>query len=202
MVPSSVQTEVVGVAEVGQTVAEYIDHNHPKLGARLMKLRWAGLRTVEHGRWWWAATIGGGVLGAGTVRTLRSRAAVAARLGAAAELAAGLGAGAATSVAIWRWDAARWRRRHVRIRSELPTELLDELVADLAGHGFEVQRWDGRGLVDGARRGLVCRLRDLRGVHARIDEFERSRARGTQGSSGATVEVVVAEENSATRSRH
>lgn len=160
-------------SEFAQRVAEHIDHHHPRLGARLMKLRWAGLRTVEHGRWWWAATMGSGAVAAAVARGVRLRE----RVGLAVV------ATTATAAAIWRWDAARWRRTHVVLRTDLPPDLLDTAVDSLREDGLEVERWDGPRAVDGAVRGLVCRSRDLRRVHARVEELERH---GSQAVSGVS----------------
>ena len=71
---------------------------------------------------------------------------------------------------LWRWDAARWRRSHVMVVVDTTSEGLDTLVASLRAEGLDVERWDRSAAADGPRRGVSCRLRDLRRVNSLIDE--------------------------------
>ena len=158
----------MGTAEWGTALADYIDHHHPKLGSRLMQLRFGGLRTVEL-----QPVLVGPVLSAGVGAGLGVRRVVGRRGDGRSWVpmvpAASLGAALAW-IAVWRWDAARWRRSHVMVVVDLPEERLDRLVARLAEDGLDVERWDRPRQADGPNRGLSCRLRDLRRVNAAIDD--------------------------------
>jgi hypothetical protein len=156
----------VGTAAWGQALADYIDHHHPKLGSRLMQLRWGGLRTIEPQPLVVGPVLATGAgLGLGTPagRSTQQRA----TLGAAGPCVA-VGASLAW-VGLWRWDTARWRRSHVMVVVGLPDDRLDELVAGLVDQGLDVQRWDRPRRADGPNHGVSCRLRDLRRVNAAID---------------------------------
>ena len=155
------------LSERAQDLADYIDHHHPRLGSRLMSLRFGGLRSTEPRRGLVAAVLGvgaGGGLGAASL----VRRASDGRVRAPWPLSACSGA-VLSWLALWRWDSRRWHRSHVVVLVDLPDERLDELVDDLRGEGLDVRRWDGPRRADGAARGLACRLRDLRRVNAQID---------------------------------
>jgi hypothetical protein len=163
---------VVDVSEVSARVVAYIDRNHPKLGSRLMTLRWGGLRTVTPGRQVWAAI---GLLG--TVWGLSVRAVAGRRSDGRQRLAlvpSALVGVAGAWAATWRVDRARWQRTHVTLVLDLPAEVLDPLIARLGEEGLEVQRRDGPRTVAGTPTGLACRLRDLRRVNAVLDELPTS----------------------------
>jgi hypothetical protein len=158
----------VGTAEWGTALVDYIDHHHPKLGSRLMQLRFGGLRTLEL-----QPSLVGPVLSAGAGAGLGLRQVVGRRGDGRSRVpalpAASIGAVLAW-IAVWRWDAARWRRSHVMVVVDLPDDRLDRLVAHLVGDGVDVERWDRPRQADGPNRGLACRLRDLRRVNAAIDD--------------------------------
>jgi hypothetical protein len=157
----------VGTADLGQALVDHIDHHHPKLGSRLMKLRWGGLRTIEP-QPVLAPAIATGI-GAGLTARLVTGRRPDGRPWVPllpATLLATLG----VWIGVWRWDAARWRRSHVMVVVELPDERLDALIARLAEVGLEVQRWDRPRRADGPVHGLSCRLRDLRRVNAAVDD--------------------------------
>jgi hypothetical protein len=150
-------------------VVEYIDHHHPRLGSFLLKLRFGGLRTIEP-----TPVLGAAVLSAGTSAGLGlSRALGRGRNGrfrVPLSLAAP-GGTLALWVAVWRWDAARWRRRHVSMVLDLTPERLTDLVEKLRSEGFSVDRWVGQRSAGGARFGISCRARDLRKVNAAIGQI-------------------------------
>jgi hypothetical protein len=163
-----------------QRIAAHIDEHHPRLGSRLMKLRWAGLRTIEPDRtvWTGVSAFGLGIgLGARTLagrdRSGRHRVPLV-----PAALLGGLGAWIGT----WRWDSARWRRSHVTLVLDLPTEVLDSLVERLGEAGVRIERWDGSRRVDGPSTGVSCRLRDLRRVNAEIDALDVESSRRVEGA--------------------
>lgn len=158
----------VVLAERAQVLADYIDHHHPKLGSRLMALRFGGLRTTEP-----TAGLVAAVLGAGTSFGVGARQVVRRTTGGRLRpplLPTGALGAATAWLALWRWDSVRWRRSHVMVVVDLPEERLDGLVEDLVAQGLEVQRWDRPRRADGPNRGLTCRLRDLRQVNAAIDD--------------------------------
>jgi hypothetical protein len=171
----------VDLRRAGQAVASHIDEHHPRLGSRLMQLRWGGLRTLEPGP---------GVFGAVATAGLASGVAlhrVAGRRGDGraripAPRAAGAGVAAAW-LALWRWDAARWRRTHVRVALECTSDELERLVDTLGADGVQVQRWDRSRSAGGRRHGVSCRLRDLRRVNAAIDDLH-GRAPAPGGPAG------------------
>lgn len=155
------------LATAAQALADYIDHHHPKLGSRLMQLRFGGLRTVEPAPPLVASVLSAGAaFGLGTRRLAGRRADGRARV----PLAAAVPTGAVGAwLAVWRWDAVRWHRSHVMVVVDLPDERLDRLVARLAAQGLAVERWDRPRRADGSHHGISCRLRDLRRVNAAID---------------------------------
>lgn len=156
------------VARAGQAVADYIDEHHPRLGSRLMQLRWGGLRTLEPEPWVLAGVLASGVACGVALRCASGRRGDGrARLPA---LRAALVATAGMWLGLWRWDAARWRRSHVMVVVDTTSEGLDTLVASLRAEGLDVERWDRTAAADGPRRGVSCRLRDLRRVNSLIDE--------------------------------
>lgn len=150
-----------------QDLADYIDHHHPRLGSRLMSMRFGGLRSTEPRRQLVAGVLGAGATGGLGAATLLRRAS-AGRV--RAPWSASVLSGAALSwLALWRWDSRRWHRSHVVVLVDLPDDRLDELLGELSGQGLDVRRWDGPRRADGSARGLACRLRDLRRVNAEID---------------------------------
>ena len=157
----------MGTAAWGQALADYIDHHHPKLGSRLMQLRWGGLRTIEP-----QPLVVGPVLATGAGLGLGARRLVGRRSNGRRWVplvpASAVGASLAW-VGLWRWDTARWRRSHVMVVVDLPADRLDELVAGLVDQGLDVQRWDRPRRADGPNHGVSCRLRDLRRVNTAID---------------------------------
>ena len=150
-------------------VVEYIDHHHPRLGSFLLKLRFGGLRTIEP-----TTVLGAAVVSAGTGAGLGLSRALGrgrnGRLRVPLSLAAP-GGTLALWVAVWRWDAARWRRRHVSMVLDLTPERLSDLVEKLRSEGFSVDRWVGQRSAGGARFGISCRARDLRKVNAAIGQL-------------------------------
>lgn len=165
----------MGTAAWGQALADYIDHQHPKLGSRLMQLRFGGLRTVEL-----RPALVVPVLSLGTSAGVGVRRLAGRRHDGRTRVpllpAATVGAVTAW-LAVWRWDAARWRRSHVMVVVDLPDDRLDALVAGLVDDGLDVERWDRPRQADGPLRGLACRLRDLRRVNAAIDELTTGASR-------------------------
>ncbi len=158
----------MGIAAQGQALADYIDHHHPKLGSRLMQLRFGGLRTVEL-----RAALAVPVLCVGAGAGVGARQLAGHREDGRARvplLPAGWVGAVLAWLALWRWDAARWRRSHVMVVVDLPEARLDALVARLADDGLDVERWDRARQADGPVRGLACRLRDLRRVNAALDD--------------------------------
>ena len=146
-------------------VVAHIDRHHPRLGARLMRARYGGLRVVEPSRPLAAAVFAGGVAAGVAVRRL-----VGGLTGGEVRPVSPVVVGPLVAwTALWRWDSVRWRRRHVVLVLDLPPARLDELVAELAASGLAVERWDGRKNAGGASTGISCRLRDLRRVNAELD---------------------------------
>lgn len=153
------------------SVAEVVDRRAPGFVRFVAALRWGGLRTVRPGPVVLTAEAGAAVLlGVG----FRSAVDVAGRRRIRVPLpAAVLIGGVATHLAVWRWDTARWRRRRVALVVDLPADAMSGLVADLAGLGLDVERWE-RGVRAGTRvHGLWCRTGDVRAVNRRIDEISR-----------------------------
>lgn len=163
------KTVAVDLSARAQDLADYIDHHHPKLGSRLMQLRFGGLRTIEPTPGVVAATVASG---AGVGLALR-RLAGRRHDGRVRLPLVPIGAtGAAVSwLALWRWDSARWHRTRVMVVVDLPDDRLDELVDSLRTRGLDVQRWDRARRADGPNHGLACRLRELRQVNAALDEM-------------------------------
>jgi hypothetical protein len=155
------------VKERLQALVEHVDTRHPRVLSRAMKLRWGGLRTLEPNRPLVAAVLGLSAVVTGVAVHLGGR------RGDGRRRVRWTGAMALSSVglwtALWRWDAARWRRSHVMVVVDLPSDQLDDLVAELCDTGAPVQRWDRARRADGPRHGVSCRLRDLRRVNAAID---------------------------------
>lgn len=158
---------VMGAKERLQALVEHVDTRHPRLLSRAMKLRWGGLRTLEPNRPLVASVLG--LAAATTAVSVR----VAGRRSDGRRRVRWTGALPVSSIglwmALWRWDAARWRRSHVMVVVDLPSDQLDDLVSELCDAGVVVQRWDRARRADGPRHGVSCRLRDLRRVNAAID---------------------------------
>lgn len=135
-----------------------------------MKLRWGGLRTIEP-----SPVLGAALVGAGTGAGVGVRHALgrgrSGRSRVPLSLAAPVGAAAAW-VAIWRWDAARWRRRHVAMVLDLTPDRVSALVERLRSDGLRVERWNGPRAVGGSAFGISCRAQDLRQVNAAIDVLD------------------------------
>ena len=155
---------------LSQRVAAYIDRHHPRLGSFLMKMRWGGLRTFEPNPVLSAALVGAGTgAGVGVRHVLgRSR---AGRSRIPLALAAPVGAVAAW-FAVWRWDAARWRRRHVAMVLDLTPDRVSALVERLRSDGLHVERWTAPRSVGSSAFGISCRAQDLRRVNAAIDVLD------------------------------
>lgn len=154
---------------LSQRVAAYIDANHPRLGSSLMKLRWGGLRTIEPNPVLGAALVGAGTSAGVGVRRLLGR-----RRGGRAWLPLAIaapGGAVAAWVAVWRWDAARWRRRNVAMMLDLTPDRVADLVERLAEDGLRVERWSAPRSIGGSAFGISCRARDLRRVNAAIDQL-------------------------------
>jgi len=153
-----------------QRIAAYIDGHHPRLGSALMKLRWGGLRTIEPNPVLGAALVGAGTgAGVGVRHVLgRNR---SGRQWLPLVLAAPAGAVAAWA-AVWRWDAARWRRRHVAMVLDLTPDRVTALVERLGSDGLRVERWNGPRAVGGTVSGISCRAQDLRRVNAALDGLD------------------------------
>ncbi len=163
-------------SELSQGLVSYIDSHHPRLGSKLMKLRWGGLRTIEPDRLLGLSVVTVALGTATTVRHLAGRRPDRRpRVGYAPVLPV---ATALTWIGVWRWDAARWRRTHVMVVVDLTSDRLDDLVDELVAQGLDVQRWDGPRRADGARHGISCRLRELRRVNAAIDAAGRHSVAG------------------------
>lgn len=167
---SAPQSGAVGpTGSLSDQIVEYIDHHHPRLGSFLLKLRFGGLRTIEP-----TTVLGAAVVSAGTGAGLGLSRALGrgrnGRLRVPLSLAAP-GGTLALWVAVWRWDAARWRRRHVSMVLDLTPERLTDLVEKLRSEGFSVNRWVGQRSAGGARFGISCRARDLRKVNAAISQI-------------------------------
>ncbi len=167
---SASQGSAIGpTSSFSDRVVEYIDHHHPRLGSFLLKLRFGGLRTIEP-----TTVLGAAVVSAGTGAGLGLSRALGrgrnGRLRVPLSLAAP-GGTLALWVAVWRWDAARWRRRHVSMVLDLTPERLTDLVEKLRSEGFSVDRWVGQRSAGGARFGISCRARDLRKVNAAISQL-------------------------------
>src|SRR5690606_34953566 len=77
-------------------------------------------------------------------------------------------------LALWRWDAARWRRRHVALVLDLTPGAAAELVEHLATLGLVVEPWTGPRSAGGTAQGISCRARDLRRVNSALDELHAS----------------------------
>jgi len=135
-----------------------------------MKLRWGGLRTIEPSPVLGAALVSAGTgAGVGVRHVLgRSR---SGRSRVPLVLAAPGGAVAAW-VAVWRWDAARWRRRHVAMVLDLTPDRVSALVDRLRSDGLRVERWTAPRAVGGSVFGISCRAQDLRRVNAAIDVLD------------------------------
>ncbi|CAB4731398.1 MAG: hypothetical protein F2694_01725 [Actinobacteria bacterium] len=157
--PSSVSDRIVG----------HIDRHHPRLGSFLLKLRWGGVRTFEP-----TPVLGAAVLGAGTSAGLGLSCALGrwqnGRFRVPLALAAP-GGTVALWIAVWRWDAARWRRRHISMVLDLTPERLSDLVEKLRNQGLSVERWVGERSAGGSKFGISCRARDLRKVNAAIGQI-------------------------------
>ncbi len=147
--------------------ADHLDHHHPRLGSRLLRARYGGLRVTEPNRTLTAGVLLGGV-GVGAVVRRLVASLSSGRLRIRLWLVGILGPLVAWS-ALWRWDAVRWRRRHVVLVLDLPTQELDRVIGELNDRGLRVERWDGPRRVGGASTGLSCRLGDLRRVNAELD---------------------------------
>lgn len=157
-------------SELGQRIAAHIDANHPRLGSRLMKLRWGGLRTVQPDRTTWAGLGAIGVgLGAGVRRLLGRRSDGRHRLPVVLAAMAGV---LSAWVGAWRVDSARWRRSHVTLVLDLPNDVLEDLLERLSLEGLHVERHDEPRGAGGPSTGLTCRLRDLRRVNAALDALD------------------------------
>ncbi len=157
----------MGAKERLQALVEHVDTRHPRLLSRAMKLRFGGLRTIEPDRSLVASVFG--VAAATTAVGVR----LGGRRGDGRRRVRWTGALPLSWIglwlALWRWDSARWRRSHVMVVVDLPSDQLDDLVAELCEQGVVVQRWDRARRADGPRHGVSCRLRDLRRVNAAID---------------------------------
>lgn len=157
-------------SEVAAAIAAHIDRNHLRLGSRLMKLRWGGLRTVEPARSTWAGLGALGVAMGVVARSLVGRGRDGRhRTPLVPALVIGV---ASVWFGVWRLDSLRWRRSHVTLVLDMPGDVLDELIARLQAEGVRADRHDGPRTVGGAPSGLTCRLRDLRRVNAHIDELD------------------------------
>ena len=153
--------------------ADHVDHHHPRLGSRLLRARYGGLRVTEPSRTLTFGVLLGGVgVGALAGRLVEWWSAGRLRLRL---FLVGIAGPVLAWSALWRWDAVRWRRRHVVLVLDLPTQELDRVVEELAGRGLPVERWDGPRRVGGASSGLSCRLGDLRRVNACLDEHTAAR---------------------------
>lgn len=148
-------------------LAAYIDHNHPKLGARLLRARYGGLRVTEPSRPLTAVVVAGGV-GAGVATRQILERLTAGRVRPVSPVVLGP---LLAWTAVWRWDSVRWHRRHVVLVLDLPSGRLEEVIAELAARGLTVERWEGRRGAGGPSTGLSCRLRDLRRVNAALDQL-------------------------------
>ncbi|MDQ2677140.1 MAG: hypothetical protein M3Y51_00240 [Actinomycetota bacterium] len=149
--------------------ADHVDHHHPRLGSRLLRARYGGLRVTEPNRTLAAGVLIGG-LGVGALSRRLIASLTRGRLRVQLWLVGILGPLLAWS-ALWRWDSMRWRRRHVVLVLDLPSQQLDRVVDELGERGLQVERWDGPRGVGGASTGLSCRLGDLRRVNAGLDEL-------------------------------
>ncbi len=149
--------------------AAHVDHHHPRLGSRLLRARYGGLRVTEPNRTLAAGVLLGGV-GAGALLRRLVASLSRGRLRVRMWLVGILGPLIAWS-ALWRWDAVRWRRRHVVLVLDLPTPQLERVVEQLAERGLRVERWDGPRRSGGPATGVSCRLGDLRRVNAALDEL-------------------------------
>lgn len=148
-------------------LADHIDHHHPKMGARILRARYGGLRATEPSPPLAAAVVAGGV-GAGLVtRQLLGRLSE----GRVRVLSPVFLGPVVAWAALWRWDSVRWRRRHVVLVLDLPAARLEQVVEDLAEHGLTVEPWEGRRGAGGPATGISCRLRDLRRINAHLDQF-------------------------------
>jgi hypothetical protein len=150
-----------------QALVEHVDTRHPRLLSRTMKLRWGGLRTLEPNRPLLASVAGMSAAVTAVVTRVGGRRPDGRRRVRWPALLPVSSMG--LWMALWRWDAARWRRSHVMVVVDLPSGQLDDLVAELRDVGVAVQRWDRPRRADGPRHGVSCRLRDLRRVNAAID---------------------------------
>lgn len=156
--------------DLGVGLADYIDAHHPRLGSTLMKLRFGGFRTVRPDRTLAAALLASGVTAGLALRRLGGRRGDERhRIGIVPASFVGVGA---TWLTLWRIDDVRWRRSHVTLVLDLPSDQLDLLVAQLRAEGAQVERHDSWRRVGGGSAGLSCRLRDLRRVNAAIDAFD------------------------------
>ena len=149
--------------------ADHVDHHHPRLGSRLLRARYGGLRVTEPNRTLAAGVLLGG-LGIGALMRRMVEWISRGRLRLRMSLVGVVGPVVAWS-ALWRWDAVRWRRRHVVLVLDLPGQELDRLVQDLTDRGLHVERWEGPRRAGGPATGVSCRLAELRRVNAALDEF-------------------------------
>jgi hypothetical protein len=157
-------------SELGQRIAAHIDAHHPRLGSRLMKLRWGGLRTVQPGRTTWAGIGALGLgLGASARRVLGRRGDGRHRVPVLPAVLAGV---LSAWAGAWRVDSARWRRSHVTLVLDLPNDVLEDLLERLSLEGLHVERHDEPRGAGGPSTGLTCRLRDLRRVNAALDALD------------------------------
>lgn len=156
---------------LAQRLAAYIDSHHPRLGSSLMKLRWGGLRTIEP-----SPVLGAALVGAGTSAGVGVRQLLGRRRGGRPWLplaVAAPGGAVAAWLAVWRWDAARWRRHNVALMLDLTPDAVDALVERLDGEGIRVERWSAPRSADGEVFGISCRARDLRRVNAALDRLDQ-----------------------------
>lgn len=149
--------------------AAHVDHRHPRLGSKMLRARYGGLRVAEPSRSLTVGVLLGGV-GAGALVRRALSSLTSGRVRPRMSLVGALGPLVAWS-ALWRWDSVRWHRRHVVLVLDLPAPVLDQLISDLAERGLDVERWEGPRRVGGVSTGLSCRLGDLRRVNAAIDEL-------------------------------
>ena len=169
-------------SDLGARIAAHIDANHPRLGSRLMKLRWGGLRTVQPDRTTWAGigALGVGV-GAASRRLLGRRSDGRHRVPVLPAVLAGF---LSAWAGAWRVDSARWRRSHVTLVLDLPNDVLEDLLDRLSSEGLHVERHDSPRGADGSSTGLSCRLRDLRRVNAALDALDASAGQRVAAAEG------------------
>ena len=173
------QNGPMDVREQLARLAAHVDRHHPRLGSRILRARFGGLRVLEPNRTLASVVVAAGVAsGVGTAEVLRRVSSGRVRAPRATVALAGP---AVMWAALWRWDAVRWRRRHVVLVLDLPSATLDRVVAELVGDGLHVERWDGPRRPGGAASGLSCRLADLRLVNSRLDASTRPTLGGSAG---------------------